>query len=135
MIPDVIKYPSKTSTSTPYAVSTTKQIQEPAPLKKAIHTTRKISPGNYDAVEVNKSYGLIHIGKGAYNEDNFVLHTRVKDDKTPMLSIQMGDTIDIMNLQTKRKQTLTVRYTTRSRYYSPGVMINTMKVGVDGWSD
>lgn len=135
-IPSTITSTSTTTTSTSTtsnanintSINTTN-----IPKEKATHKTRKITPGNYDAIEINKAYGLIHIGQGVYNEDNFIIHTRVKDDKTPMLSIQMGDTIIVTNLKTRKKETLTVRYTTRSRYYSPGVMINTIHVGVDGW--
>lgn len=111
-----------------------KSIQEYLPTKQATYTPKKITPANYDAVETHGFYGLIHVGKGVYSEDNFIVHTCSRIDKSHMLSLQPGDSVQVINQHTRQPEKLTIRYVTRSKYFSPGVPVSSMQIGVDGWS-
>ena len=93
---------------------------------------RKISPMNYDAVQVDADFGLIDVGRGSFNEANLVLHSN-KQDKSRMLGVQAGDKIEIKYVKNKSKGELVVRYVTRSQYFSPGRPVSSVLVGVDGW--
>lgn len=116
--------PAKTSTLTDTLL----------PTKSKPSLQKEITPGNYAAVQENNQFGMIHLGKGVYSEDQLMLHTRMRQDKQFMLSVKPGDSIPIVYVGNKQKGEVYVRYVTRSKYFSPGIPINTVLVGVDGWS-
>jgi hypothetical protein len=93
----------------------------------------KVCAANYDAIEVDGHYGLINTGRGYNGESVFVVHTPRKQNREYMLSLKEGDDIKVYNRRTKTHVPLTVRYTTRYKYFSPGVPISMIQVGVDGW--
>jgi hypothetical protein len=96
---------------------------------------KQIIPANYDALEVHGYYGLIHMGKGAYNEDNVIVHTSKKHDRRYMLAIQPGDYIPVVFLRGKRKGYVFVRYITRSKYFAPGTPVTSIDIGVENWNN
>lgn len=103
-------------------------------IKQEVSTIQKaIIPANYDALEVHGFYGLIHMGKGSYNEDNVIAHTSRRTDNQYMLSIQPGDYIPVVFLRAKRKGYVLVRYITRSKYFPPGSPITSISLGVENW--
>lgn len=104
------------------------------PTKSKPTIQKEITPANYAAVQENNQFGMIHLGKGVYSEDQLMLHTRMRQDKQFMLSVKPGDSIPIVYVANKQKGEVYVRYVTRSKYFSPGIPINTVLVGVDGWS-
>lgn len=75
--------------------------------------------------------------QGCYGEDHLILHASQRVDKAHMLGVSVGDQIPIVYVDkangAKRKGVLSVRYVTRSKYFSPGVPVTSVRVGVDGW--
>lgn len=93
----------------------------------------KVCAANYDAVQVDGQYGLIHTARGYCGEEVLIVHTPRKKSKEYMLALKEGDDIQVYNRKTKAYVPLTIRYTTRYRYFSPGTPITMIQVGVDGW--
>ena len=102
---------------------------------------KKIGPGQYSAIEVHGFYGFIDVlgdsqgdscGKGY--EKVLIVHTPSRvQDKSPMLNIRPGDTIDIVYIPSLTRGKLEVTFVTRSKYFSPGCPVTSLQVGVLGW--
>jgi len=102
-------------------------------IPKLSTATKKICSSKYDALQIHGYFGLIHDGVGWCGEDILIVHTPSRQSKDHMLSIKEGDEIYIVRLKEKTNNILTVRYVTRYKYYSPGVAVSTVQIGVDGW--
>lgn len=97
----------------------------------------RIGPANYSAMECHGFYGCIDCGsdidQGCIR--NLIIHTSKRMDTSHMLSLSPGDTIHVVYIAPRTKGVLRIRYVTRSKYFSPGSPITSVKVGVEGWDD
>jgi hypothetical protein len=105
----------------------------PGSSKHVKPVSKAVTPANYDALQVHGHFGLIDLGKGVYNEREAILHTPHVPDRRYLLNLQSGDDIDVVFLRKQEKGRVNVRYVTRSRYFSPGTPVTSVRVGLDGW--
>lgn len=109
-------------------------LQEYLPTKSRPSSSfKRITPANYDAIEIHGYFGLIYDGIGSFSEHSVIVHTCNRLDKQHMLGLQPGDDIHVVFLRARKKGVLNVRYITRSQYFSPGVPITSVCIGVDHW--
>ena len=103
--------------------------------KSPLDTTR-ICLSNYGAMEIHGYFGCIDFGEGIESDlRNLVIHTPKRQDTSHMLSLQVGDTIHVVYIHGKTGGVLRIKYVTRSKYFSPGTPITSVKIGVEGWND
>lgn len=103
-------------------------------------TRGRIGPGQYSAIEIHGNYGFIDILQEAYDggghEKVLMVHTPSRiPDKTHMLSIQPGDTVDVVYVPDLSRGRLEITFVTRSKYFSPGCPVTSLQVGVLGWKE
>jgi hypothetical protein len=100
-------------------------------------TSSRIGPANYSAMECHGFYGCIDCGTDIDHGHirNIIIHTSKRMDTSHMLSLSVGDTIHVVYIIPRTRGVLRVRYITRSKYFSPGSPITSIKVGVEGWEE
>jgi len=92
----------------------------------------KIKSQNYSAMEIKGTYGLIDMGVTASGIRSFICHVpKSKNMHYPLNNIKTGNIIHVIKKGTRESVMLRVRYTTPTRYYSPGAKITTLTIGVD----
>ena len=97
----------------------------------------KIQSQNYSAMEINGKYGLIDMGVTASGIRSFICHVpKSKNMHYPLNNVKTGNIIHVIKRGTRESVMLRVRYTTPTRYYSPGTKITTLTIGTDerDWS-
>jgi hypothetical protein len=103
--------------------------------KQSLNNNSRIGPSNYSAIQIHGFFGCIDLGTDIDHGHirNLIIHTSKRLDTSHMLSLAIGDTIHIVYIASRTKGLLKIRYVTRSKYFSPGSPVTSIKVGVEGW--
>lgn len=109
-------------------------------LRKIYHTKQslnssRIGPSSYSAIQIHGFFGCIDCGTDIDHGHirNLIIHTSKRLDTSHMLSLTVGDSIHVVYIASRSKGLLKIRYVTRSKYFSPGSPVTSIKVGVEGW--
>ena len=101
----------------------------------------RITPANYDAVDVQARFGLIErpdLPQPWPGQTLLVAHTPPKRDPVGLLALRPGDTLRVLSTRAGAEgwAPLLVQFVTRSHYFAPGRQVTSVVLGVrtDEWA-